>query len=239
MKFDFAFTGNTILACLKALPVTIEIVAIVLFFSLLFGFLIAAVRQDVRQNEKRLLSRVLSLYVSFIRGTPFMVQTYLFYIAVPTVIQKIIFEHKGTFNVNVIKGTWYAHVLLIFYFTAIISEMFRSGLLAIDKGQMEAALSIGLTKLQAYKRIVIPQVTVHCLPVLCTYVTGLVKMSSLAFTFGVMEITAVAKNSAARNLAYVEAYSVIAILYIVLNLSIEGLFKYIEHCVHQSVPNAA
>ena len=227
MNFDFAFTRKTLISCLKALPITLEIVTIVLIFSLFLGFIIAI----GRQNERKISAKFLSIYVSFIRGTPFMVQTYLFYIAIPTVIQKIIFEHKGTFNVNVIKGSWYAHVLLVFYFTAIISEMFRAGLLAIDKGQMEAALSIGLTKLQAYRRIILPQVTVYCLPVLCTYITGLVKMSSLAFTFGVLEITAVAKNSASRNLAYVEAYSVIAVLYIILNLSIEGLFKYIERRV--------
>ncbi|MBO4547292.1 MAG: ABC transporter permease subunit, partial [Treponema sp.] len=80
----------------------------------------------------------------------------------------------------------------------------------------------------AYRRIILPQVVKHCLPVLCTYATGIVKMSSLAFVFGVPEVTALAKTSASRNLGYVEAYFVIAIFYIALNIGIEWLFKLIE-----------
>lgn len=224
MNFDWNFAYETIGIAFKGLPVTIMIVAIVFFFSFIFGFLVAL----GRQNEKSILARILSVYVSFIRGTPFMVQAYLFYIAIPTVIQKIIFENNIDFNINVIKGYWYAYILLIFYFTVLMSEMFRGGLKAIDKGQMEAALTVGLVKQQAYRMIILPQVIKHCLPVLCNQITNLVKMSSLAFVFGVPEITAMAKNNASRNLGYVEAYFVIAVFYVLLNLGIELLFKIIE-----------
>lgn len=224
MNFDWNFAGDTIITAFRGLPVTLLIVVIVLFFSFIFGFLVALGRQD----EQTVLAKILSVYVSFIRGTPFMVQTYLFYIAIPTVIQKIIFEKNINFNINVIKGYWYAYILLIFYFTVLLSEMFRGGLKAIDKGQKEAALSVGMTSFQAYSRIILPQVVEHCLPVLCNQVTGLVKMSSLAFAFGVPEITALAKNNASRNLGYVEAYFVIAVFYILLNLGIELLFKLME-----------
>lgn len=111
--------------------------------------------------------------------------------------------------------------------------MFRGGLKAIDKGQHEAAQTVGMTEFQAYRRIILPQVVEHCLPVFCNQVTGLVKMSSLAFAFGVPEITALAKNNASRNLGYVEAYFVIAIFYIVINLGIELLFKLIEKRIKQ------
>ncbi len=224
MNFDLKFALETFLLSLKGIPVTFEIVCIVLFFALIIGFFVAV----GRENPRTIHAKLLELYVSFIRGTPFIVQTYLFYIAVPTVVQKILFEHHIDFNVNVIKGFWYAYVLLILYFSAIISEMFRAGLSAIDKGQLEAALTSGLSKFQAYRRIILPQVMVHCLPVLCTYVTGLVKMSSLAFAFGVFEITAIAKTNASRSLSYVESYTVIAILYIAINLSIERIFKILE-----------
>lgn len=224
MNFDFKFARETFFLSLKGVPVTFEIVGIVLFFAMIIGFLVAV----GRENQRSVHAKLLELYVSFIRGTPFMVQTYLFYIAVPTVVQKILFDHNINFNVNVIKGFWYAYVLLILYFSAIISEMFRAGLSAIDKGQLEAALTSGLSKFQAYRRIVLPQVLIHCLPVMCTYVTGLVKMSSLAFAFSVFEITAIAKTHASRSLSYVESYTVIAVLYVAINLSIEGIFKIIE-----------
>ena len=224
MDFDWKFAGQTIVIALKGLPVTLEIVLIVFTLSFFIGFLVAV----GRQNKKSVLSKVLSVYVSFIRGTPFMVQTYLFYIAIPTAVQKYLFDNGIDFNVNVIKGFWYAYTLLILYFTALMSEMFRAGLSAVNKGQLEAAYSIGLTKSQAYRRIIFPQVVEHCLPVLCTYATGMVKMSSLAFVFGVPEITALAKNNASRNLCYVEAYFVISFFYIALNIGIEWMFKLIE-----------
>ena len=224
MNFDWKFAWQTIIIALKGLPVTLEIVLIIFALSFFFGFLLAVGRQD----KKSALSKILSVYVSFIRGTPFMVQAYLFYIAIPTAIQKHLFDNNINFNVNVIGGFWYAYALLFFYFTALMSEMFRAGISAVSKGQLEAAYSIGLTKAQAYTRIIFPQVVKHCLPVLCTYATGIVKMSSLAFVFGVPEITALAKTNASRNLGYVEAYFVIAVFYIALNIGIEWLFKFIE-----------
>lgn len=224
MNFDWHFARDTIYIAFKGLPVTLMIVGIVLAFSFVLGFLVAI----GREKEHSVLAKILGVYVSFIRGTPFMVQTYLFYIAVPTVIQKMIFEKNIDFNINVIKGYWYAYVLLIFYFTVLMSEMFRGGLKAVDKGQLEAGLTVGLTHGQAYRRIVLPQVIEHCLPVLCNQVTGLVKMSSLAFAFGVPEITSLAITNASRNLGYMEAYFVIAVFYIALNLGIELVFKLIE-----------
>ena len=224
MDFDWKFAWQTILTAFKGLPVTLEIVTIVFSLSFFLGFFVAV----ARQNKKSFEAKFLTGYVSFIRGTPFMVQTYLFYIAIPTTIQQVLFEKKINFNVNVIKGYWYAYIILVLYFTALMSEMFRAGLSAINKGQLEAAYSVGLTKRQAYRRIVFPQVVEHCLPVLCTYVTGIVKMSSLAFVFGVPEITALSKTSASRNLGYVEAYFVIAVFYILMNIGIEWIFKSIE-----------
>ena len=224
MNFDWKFAWQTIIIALKGLPVTLQIVLIIFALSFFFGFLLAAARQE----KNSALAKALSLYVSFARGTPFMVQTYLFYIAIPTAIQKYLFDNNIDFNVNAIGGFWYAYALLFFYFTALMSEMFRAGISAVSKGQLEAAYSVGLTKAQAYRRIIFPQVVEHCLPVLCNYATGIVKMSSLAFVFGVPEITALAKTNASRNLGYVEAYFVIAVFYIALNIGIERLFKLIE-----------
>lgn len=224
MNFDWKFARQTIVIALKGLPVTLEIVLIIFSLSFFFGFLLAV----GRQAKKSALAKILSVYVSFVRGTPFMVQTYLFFIAIPTAIQKYFFDNNINFNVNAIGGFWYAYALLFFYFTALMSEMFRAGINAVSKGQLEAAYSIGLTKAQAYCRIIFPQVVEHCLPVLCTYATGIVKMSSLAFVFGVPEITALAKTNASRNLGYVEAYFVIAFFYITLNIGIEWAFKYFE-----------
>lgn len=110
----------------------------------------------------------------------------------------------------------------------VMSEMFRGALEAIDKGQLEAAKAIGLSIIQGYRRIILPQAIVNSLPVLCTNITGLVKLSSLAFAVSVFENMGIAKTEGAKFTCYVEAYLIIAVLYVAINLSIELLFKMIE-----------
>ena len=224
MKLDFNFIRNTFIAVLAGVPVTFKLIFVVLLFSIPLGFIIAI----IRSNKSGVLSRILSVYVSFIRGTPAMVQIYLLYNALPVVIMKY-FQEKGIgIDVYGIKGLTYAYFILTATYIAIMSESFRGGLSAVDKGQLEAAKSIGLSSFQGYYRIVIPQAMANILPVLCNNVTGLVKMSSLVFAMSVFDITAIAKTEGAKHTTYVEAYLVIAVMYIVLNLTIELIFKVLE-----------
>jgi L-cystine transport system permease protein len=224
MQLNTEFMKRTFKAVLAGVPVTLRLVAVVLVVSIILGFIVAV----GRKNPKSPLAKILGVYVSFARGTPTMVQIYLLYTALPTVLARTFQEHGIPFDVYSVKGMTYAYVIFSFGMTAIMSEMFRGGLAAIDKGQIEAAKSVGLTTFQGYRRIIMPQVIVYTLPVLCTNVTGLVKMSSLAFAVSVFEITAIAKTEGARYTCYVEAYLIIAVMYVVLNLLIELIFKRIE-----------
>ncbi|MCR5556673.1 MAG: amino acid ABC transporter permease [Butyrivibrio sp.] len=229
MKLDFNFIRNTFIAVLAGVPVTFKLVLVVLLFSIPIGFLVAI----VRMGKEGVLSKILSVYVSFVRGTPAMVQIYLLYNAFPVVIMKY-FQDKGSgIDVYGIKGLTYAYFILSTTYIAIMSECFRGGLSAIDKGQLEAAKSVGLTTFQGYYRIVIPQALAKVLPVLCNNVTGLVKMTSLVFAMSVFDITAIAKTEGAKHTTYVEAYLVIAVMYITLNLTIELIFKILEKRVHK------
>ena len=203
---------------------TFKLIFVVLLFSIPLGFAVAI----VRMNRIGVISRILSVYVSFIRGTPAMVQIYLLYNALPVVIMRF-FQEKGIgIDVYGIKGMTYAYFILTATYIAVMSESFRGGLSAVDKGQLEAAKSIGLTPFQGYYRIVIPQAMANIMPVLANNVTGLVKMSSLVFAMSVFDITAIAKTEGARHTTYVEAYLVIAVMYITLNLTIELIFKLLE-----------
>ncbi len=224
MKFDVEFLKNTFFIVLTGIPLTFKLCAVVLIISLIFGFLVAI----GRKNKNSPLARILSLYVSFARGTPIMVQIYLLYTAFPTVIARTVNEKGWNFDIYSIKGITYAYVIFSFSMIPIMSEMFRGALAAIDKGQLEAAKSVGLSSVTAYRRIVMPQAIVYSLPVLCTNITGLVKMSSLAFSLSVFEITAIAKTEGAKHTCYVEAYLIIAVMYVVINLTIELIFKIIE-----------
>ena len=224
MSLDIEFIKNTFLAVLQGVPVTLKIIVVVLLFSIPLGFIVAI----IRTNYTGVISKILSVYVSFIRGTPAMVQIYLLYNALPVVLMRY-FQEKGIgIDVYGIKGLTYAYFILTTTYIAIMSESFRGGLSAVDKGQLEAAKAIGLTTFQGYYRIVIPQAAANILPVLCNNVTGLVKMSSLVFAMSVFDITAIAKTEGAKHTTYVEAYLVIAVMYIVLNLTIELIFKLLE-----------
>lgn len=112
--------------------------------------------------------------------------------------------------------------------TAVLSEVFRSALLTVNHGQMEAALSIGLSKGQAYRRIVIPQALVSALPNLCNTTVNLLKSTSLAFLMTVKDITAIAKTNAAYGYNYIEAYLVIFAIYIVLCTVVQIGFRMFE-----------
>ena len=224
MSLNTEFIYNTFFLVLKGVPVTMKIVGVVLLISLFFGFLFAV----VRTNSNGIFSKILGVYVSFARGTPVMVQIYLIYTALPTVLAPY-FKEKGiAFDVYSIKGMTYAYVIFSFGMIPVMSEMFRGALSSIDKGQLEAAKAIGLSVIQGYRRIILPQALVKTLPVLCTNITGLVKLSSLAFAVSVFEIMGIAKTEGAKYTCYVEAYLIIAVLYVALNLGIEVIFKLVE-----------
>lgn len=94
---------------------------------------------------------------------------------------------------------------------------------------MEAALTVGLTKRQAYTRIIIPQALTAALPNLCNTVIGLIKNTSLAFLMAVQEITAISKMKAAAGYNYIEAYLMIALIYILLCTIIQLIFSLAEY----------
>ncbi len=118
---------------------------------------------------------------------------------------------------------------------ATLSEVFRSALLTINKGQIEAGLTSGLTFSQVYRRIIIPQALTVALPNLCTATVNLIKNTSLAFMMTVKDIMAVAKIEASFGYNYIEAYLDIFVIYIIVCSVVQYLFKVAEKrvCVYK------
>ena len=111
---------------------------------------------------------------------------------------------------------------------AILSEVFRSALLTINRGQLEAGYTCGLTYAQTFRRIIIPQAIVAALPNLCNATVGLIKNTSLAFMMTVKDITAVAKIEASYGYNYLESYLDIFVIYIIICSVVQQLFKLWE-----------
>jgi len=230
MKLNTEFMIEAFKASLSGIPVTLGITVVSLMVSMPLALMMAI----KKINSKGPLSFLINTYVSIVRSTPMVLQILLLYSLLPSFLNFFIKQVlKIDFNIFKIPAIYYAYAVFSLNTTAILSEVFRSALLTVDKGQLEAGLSIGLGKFLTYIRIIIPQALVVALPNICNVTVGLLKSSSLAFFMTVQDITAIAKLKAAYAYNYIEAYSIIFILYIILCTLVQLIFKYIEVQIHK------
>lgn len=228
MQLDTEFMLETFLDVLHGIPVTLKLTVITLLVSAPIAFFMAL----SRLGKGRIGRRIIAGYVSFIRGTPVVLQILFMYSLLPTTLNYLIRIVLGLeFNVFNIDPVLYAYTVFILNTMAVLSEVFRSALSAVSHGQMEGALSVGLTRGQAYVRIIIPQALTVALPNICNTTVSLLKSTSLAFMMTVKDITAIAKIDASFGYNYLEAYLVIFFVYILLCTLVQLLFHFLERNV--------
>lgn len=226
MNLDYEFMKQTFVASLGGIPVTLFITVVSLLVAVPLGFLMAMIRDG---KKHKVWKAVFDIYASFVRGVPMIVQIMLMYVLLPDILKAFVNLLHLSFDIYAVPNLAYAILLFILWTTSFLSETFRAGLHTVSKGQYEAAVSNGMNSFQAYVRIVIPQVVVSMLPVLCSNVNTLIKMTSLSFAMSVVEVTAIAKIAAGNNLCFVEAYLVTALIYILICFTVEAVFRYLEH----------
>ena len=210
--FDASFLVKTFLLLWKAVPVTLLITAVSLVTGSILGFFIAI----ARIRKIKVLSQICSVYVSFIRGTPVVLQILAVYSLVPSALNAFFKKTGSSIDVFAINPIFYAFFVFSLSMAAILSEVFRSALLTVNRGQLEAGYTSGLTYAQTFRRIIIPQALVAALPNLCNATVSLIKNTSLAFMMTVKDITAVAKIEASYGYNYLEAYLDIFVIYIII-----------------------
>ena len=234
MSFDFSYLIKTFWLCVKAIPVTLEITVVSLLLALIPALLIAL----ARIHKVRVLDIFCRIFVSFIRGTPIVLQILIVYSIMPSLLNSLVKSAGWQINVFEMNPVIYAFVVFGINSTATLSEVFRSAISSVDRGQLEAALSIGDTRFQAFRRVVFPQALVSALPNLCSTSVILIKNTSLAFMMTIREITAVAKIEAAYGYNYVESYIDIFVIYIIVCLAVEFIFRKIEkRLVYRGIKN--
>jgi polar amino acid transport system permease protein len=222
--FDFMLVFTQIPRILKYLPITMEIAVISFLGSVAIGFLVAL----IKIKKIRILTPLAGFYVSFTRGTPVLVQLYLTYYGIPMILMGINRYYGTNFNTSGIAPILFALVALSLNEAAYSSESIRAALESVDKGQKEAALSIGMTNFQALMRITIPEALIVALPSLGNSFIGLVKGTSLVFVTAVVEMTAAGKLLASRNFRFFEMYVTLAIVYWVITAIIAALLRFAE-----------
>ena len=147
----------------------------------------------VKINRVRILYPIQAVFVSFLRGTPLLVQLMLTYYGIPLILKAINQSYGTAFNINAIPAELFAIVALAFNEAAYASETIRAAILSVDPGEIEAARSLGMTNRQVYRRIIIPNAAVVATPTLINSLIGLTKGTSLAFSASVVEIFAQAR----------------------------------------------
>lgn len=214
---ETSFFSKLIKAVLAGAKVTIALSIISIVIGLLIGIIVSV----IRYLRIPVLSQILGVYVSFFRGTPVLVQLFLLYFGLPQIFPIL----KG------MSGFTATYIALGLNASAYISEVLRGAFDTIDKGQMEACLSIGMSNTQAIKKIILPQILRMSIPSIGNIYIDIVKGSSLAFTIGVAEMLAKAQMVASTNYKFFQSYIVVAIVYWIL---IE-IFNYIQRLIERKL----
>ncbi|WKV52508.1 amino acid ABC transporter permease [Dickeya fangzhongdai] len=222
--FDINLVFTLIPALLEYLPVTLAITAISMIIGVILGFIIAS----IRIKKIFFLDQLASIFVSFIRGTPLIVQLYLSYYGLPILLKYYNYYHQTDYTVNSIPSILFVLLAFSLNEAAYNSESIRAAILSVDKKQIEAAQSLGMTPLQVLWRVTIPEAFVVALPTLGNTLISLLKGTSLAFVCSVIELTARGKILASSSYRYFEVYISLALIYWALTIIIEKTIGLIE-----------
>ena len=189
---DLDYIAKTFLETLKGVPTTLIIMIVAMVLSFLPA-LFLALGQIYKVKGVRTFSLV---YLAFIRATPPILLILFFYSLFPSLLNQFLKSIGSDVDIFKLNPIYYAFIIYSLMTTGSLSEILRSAILTVDKGQLEAAQAIGLSNRQAYVRIVFPQALRSALPNLANLVINIVKGTSLVFVMTIKDITAIARVEA-------------------------------------------
>lgn len=203
----------------------------------LFGLVLALLFAIVKINRVKILYPLQAFFVSFLKGTPILVQLMLTYYGIPLALKALNQQWGTGLNINAIPAAVFAIVAFAFNEAAYASETIRAAILSVNPGEIEAARSLGMTRAQVYRRVIIPNAAVVAAPTLINSLIGLTKGTSLAFSAGVVEVFAQAQILGGADYRYFERFISVALVYWVVNIGIESLGRFIERKMAISAPD--
>ena len=214
----------------KGIWITIFVTVVGFTLACLLGLALAIASQSTRL----LLRQVARLYVEVVRGIPIIVLLlYVAFVVAPAVVYAWNWLTAplglGAWQTRDFPLIWRAIIALTIAYSAFLSEIFRAGLLSVEKGQIEAAMSLGLNRWQRFRLVVFPQAFRTILPPLGNDFVAMVKDSSLVSVLGVSDITQLGKVTAAGNFRYFETYNVVALIYLTMTITLSLLLRRLEH----------
>lgn len=176
------------------------------------------------------LRQLARFYIEVMRGVPIIVLLlYVAFVLVPGVVAGInALAGDDVMRTRDVPLQWRAVLALMLAYSAFLAEIFRAGLQAVDKGQVEAAMALGLNGWQRFRHVRFPQAFRLILPPLGNDFVAMVKDSSLVAVLGISDVAQLAKVTAAGNFRYFETYNVAAFLYLVMTIGLSLLLRRFE-----------
>jgi polar amino acid transport system permease protein len=218
---------------LKGLWVTIFVTLVAFLLATLLGLAIAL----MALSESKVLRQVARFYTEVIRGVPVLVLLfYIAFVGAPALVAVINVAISPLVSAGVMEPMlvrdlslmWRAIIALMIGYSAFIAEVFRAGIQSVDKGQVEAAKALGLSRVQRFRLVVFPQAIRVILPPLGNDFVAMVKDSSLVSVLGVADITQMGKVYASGSFRFFETYSIVAYVYLILTIGLSLALRALE-----------
>lgn len=214
----------------SALGIVVTVTIIGFLLALVLGFLIAL----VRVSKHKILNRIVIVFQEIIRGTPLLVQLVYIYYVVPLLIEVVVYLITGNDSKVELTPVVAGIIGMAINYGTYISEVIRSAIVSIDKGQTEAALALGLSHRQAMFRIVLPQAFKMSVPVFGNYLVMLVKDTSLMAYITAQEFLMTTKAYTAQTFLTIESYTILALVYLCICIPLSLLVKFVERKLSKS-----
>ncbi|EFW29464.1 amino acid ABC transporter permease [Selenomonas artemidis] len=212
MNLDMNLIVNSFPLLLVGAGVTIQITVL----STTIGFIVGLIVAVARISKLKLLRILAEVYVEFFRGTPLLVQIFLFYFALPVITGQRIDPFIAAISACGINSGAY------------VAEIFRAGIQSVDAGQMEAGRSLGMTWIQTMRYIIVPQAFKRVIPPLGNEFIAMLKDSSLVSVIGFEELTRRGQLIIAKTYGSMEIWLSVAVIYLAMTLTISRLVAYLE-----------
>lgn len=225
---DYAYAGDIVGSyqvsepgiLLVSLWVTLKVSAV----AILLGITLGIVTGLSRISENPLLKWLAITYIEIIRGTPLMVQIFLWYFVVGNLINALLNE----IGFSGVPPLWYGIIALATFTGAYTAEIVRAGIQSVHRGQMEAARSLGLNYSEAMRKVILPQALRRIMPPLAGQFISLIKDSSLLGVIAIREVTKATREIVSTSLMPYELWITCAILYFVLTFALSLFVQYLE-----------
>ena len=212
MDVNFELMQSAFPLLIAGACITVEITALTVFFGMIIGICVSL----IRMSDFKILRWMGNVYVDFIRGTPLLIQIFLVYFALPSIIGHRVDAFFAAISACSINSGAY------------VAEVFRGGIQSIDVGQMEAGRSLGMTWWQTMRYIILPQAFKRIIPPLGNEFIAMLKDSSLVSVIGFEELTRRGQLIIARTYASFEIWMAVAIIYLILTFTVARLTGLLE-----------